>query len=87
MLERFPGIGPAGASIFLREVQEAWPSVAPYADARVTKGAGRVGLPTGREELGEVLAGSGQPARLAVALVRVSLSSQAADEITARVPA
>jgi endonuclease III len=87
LLAGFPGIGPAGASIFLREVQEAWPVVAPYVDARVTEGAGRVGLPTGRDELGEVLAGSGQPARLAAALVRVSLSRQAAGEITARVPA
>lgn len=34
-LEEFPGIGPAGASVFLREAQAVWPSVAPYADERV----------------------------------------------------
>src|SRR6201993_111048 len=29
LLTGFPGIAPVGASIFLREVQEAWPSVSP----------------------------------------------------------
>jgi hypothetical protein len=38
LLTGFPGIGPAGASIFLREVQETWPSVGPYVDSRVTTG-------------------------------------------------
>ena len=31
LLTEFPGLGPTGASIFLREVQDAWPAVAPYA--------------------------------------------------------
>ena len=34
LLTGFPGIGPAGASIFLREVQETWSSVGPYVDSR-----------------------------------------------------
>ena len=46
LLTGFPGIGPAGASIFLREVQETWPSVGPYVDSRVTAGARSVGLPS-----------------------------------------
>jgi endonuclease III len=87
MLTGFPGIGPTGASIFLREVQESWPSVAPYADARVVAGAARVGLPAGRDKLATLLSGSRHPARLAAALVRVSLSRQAADDITARISA
>src|SRR5580693_1356296 len=29
-LTELPGVGPVGASIFLREVQEIWPAVAPY---------------------------------------------------------
>jgi endonuclease III len=87
LLTGFPGIGPAGASIFLREVQEVWPSVAPYADARVSAGASRVGLPADRDKLAAVLAGSGQPARLAAALVRVSLSHRAAGDVTARISA
>ncbi len=84
-LTEFPGTGPAGASIFLREVQEVWPTVAPYVDAKVTSGAHRVRLPGDRETLTRLLADSGQPARLAAALVRVSLSQRAASEITASV--
>ena len=75
----------AGASIFLREVQEIWPAVAPYVDAKVTSGANRVRLPGDRESLAGLLAASGQPARLAAALVRVSLSQRAASEVTASV--
>jgi len=84
-LTEFPGMGPVGASIFLREAQDVWPVVAPYVDAKVTSGAHRVRLPADRESLAGLLAGSGQPARLAAALVRVSLSQRAASEITASV--
>jgi endonuclease III len=84
-LTEFPGVGPVGAGIFLREAQEAWPAVAPYVDARVTSGAHRVRLPGDRETLTGLLAASGQPARLAAALVRVSLSQRAASEVTASV--
>src|SRR6476620_6558531 len=33
-LQRFTGIGPAGADVFLREVQLVWPWVRPHFDAR-----------------------------------------------------
>src|SRR5256884_4007874 len=62
-LTEFPGVGPAGASIFLREVQEVWPGVAPYVDAKVTSGAHRMRLPAARDPLARLLAASGQPAR------------------------
>jgi endonuclease III len=84
-LTGFPGVGPVGASIFLREVQDVWPAVAPYVDAKMTSGAHRVRLPGDREALAGLLAASGHPARLAAALVRVSLSQRAASEITASV--
>jgi endonuclease III len=84
-LSEFPGVGPTGASIFLREVQDVWPGVAPYVDAKVASGANRVRLPGDRESLAGLLVGSGQPARLAAALVRVSLSQRAASEVTASV--
>lgn len=74
LLTAFPGIGPAGASVFLREVQEVWPSVAPYADSRMAEGARRAGLPADREALAGLLASTGQPARLAAALIRVTLN-------------
>jgi endonuclease III len=86
LLTEFPGVGPTGASIFLREVQDVWPAVAPHVDATMTRGAHRIGLPGSREALAELLSGSGQPARLAAALVRVSLSQRAASEVTAAVP-
>ena len=84
-LTEFPGMGPTGASIFLREVQDVWPSVVPYLDARATSGARRVRLPGDLETVRRLLADSGQPARLAAALVRVSLSQRAASEVTASV--
>lgn len=83
LLTVFPGIGPVGASIFLREAQEAWPEVAPHVDPLMTRGARKVGLPDKPAELGEVLTASGEPARLAGALVRVALSDRAAGEVTA----
>jgi hypothetical protein len=86
LLTEFSGVGPTGASIFLREVQDTWPAVAPYVDAKVTSGARRVGLPYDRESLARLLADSGQAARLAAALVRVSLSQRLASEVTAAVP-
>jgi len=85
LLTEFPGVGPTGASIFLREVQHVWPVVAPYVDAKMTSGAHRVRLPADRESLARLLSGSGQPARLAAALVRVALSQRAASEVTAAV--
>ena len=81
LLQEFPGIGPSGASIFLREVQAVWPPVAPFLDDRVRAGARQVGLPEDPDALAR-LAGTGQElARLAAALVRVTLSKTAADEV------
>jgi endonuclease III len=86
LLTEFPGLGPVGASIFLREVQDVWPAVAPYVDGKMISGAGRVGLPLSRPELAKVLSASDPPARLAAALIRVSISQHAASEVTAAVP-
>ena len=86
LLAGFPGLGGAGAAIFLREAQAVWPAVAPFVDTPMTSGARRVGLPDSRSSLASMLAASDQPARLAAALVRVSLSPRAASEVTAAVP-
>jgi endonuclease III len=85
LLTEFPGIGPAGASIFLREVQGVWPSVAPYVDAPMIRGALRVGLPGIHHQLAGLLSECGEPARLAAALIRVALSQRAASEVSAAV--
>jgi endonuclease III len=85
LLTEFPGVGPTGASVFLREVQDVWPAVVPYVDATMARGAHRVWLPASRDALAGLLSESGQPARLAAALVRVSLSQRGASEVTAAV--
>ncbi|MFF3832017.1 endonuclease [Streptomyces sp. NPDC002458] len=71
-LRRFPGIGPAGADIFLREVQTVWPEASPYLDAKALQGAERLGLPATPDKLVR-LAKSEDPAVLAAALVRSAL--------------
>lgn len=67
---RFPRIGPTGAGIFCREVQDVWPEIGPYFDDRARKGAQRLGLPTDPRRLA-ALAPEGEVAMLAAALVRV----------------
>ena len=73
LLTGFPGIGPSGASIFLREVQETWPSVAPYVDDKMAAGARKAGMPASRDALTGMLEKAEHPAVLAAALVRESL--------------
>lgn len=68
-IESFPRIGPTGARIFCREVQDVWPEVTPYFDDRALKAAARLGLPTDPDRLAE-LAPDGKVAVLAAALVR-----------------
>jgi endonuclease III len=72
-LQDFPGIGPAGAAIFLREAQAVWPDVRPYLDDRVLDGARRSHLPASADELAGLVPEADLP-RLAAALVRASVS-------------
>jgi hypothetical protein len=65
----FPRIGPVGARIFVREVQDVWPEVRPYFDDRALASARRLGLPSDPAELAQ-LAPRGRVADLAAALVR-----------------
>lgn len=76
------GIGPAGADIFLREVQSVWPEAAPYIDAKALDGA-RLGLPDEPDRLVEQ-ARPAEPAELAAALVRAALDKKLVDEVLAR---
>ncbi|MGS2615866.1 hypothetical protein ACVCAH_15280 [Micromonospora sp. LZ34] len=80
-LTEFPGIGPTGADIFLREAQTVWPDVRPYADRRALAGAKRLGLPTSPDRLAG-LVGSAEFGRLASALVRVALGEESAGEVS-----
>ncbi|MEP9383271.1 endonuclease [Nocardioides sp. KR10-350] len=66
----FPRIGPTGADIFVREVQDLWP-VGPVFDQRALKAAGRLDLPTDPDRLAR-LARRGEVAHLAAALVKAA---------------
>lgn len=79
-LREFPGIGPTGAAIFLREVQDVWSLPEAVADQKVLDGAGKLGLPTGATEL-IALAPDGQRAQLAAACVRAALDQDIVDEV------
>jgi endonuclease III len=75
LLQEFPGVGPAGADIFLREAQRVWPEAAPCLDRKALQGARRLGLPEDAGRLLE-LAGGTEPAVLAAALVRAALDKE-----------
>ncbi|MEV6693794.1 hypothetical protein AB0M35_20210 [Micromonospora sp. NPDC051196] len=81
LLIEFPGIGPTGADIFLREVQTVWPELRPYADRRAVAGARRLGLPAAPDRLAG-LVDEVEFGRLASALVRVALGEESAGQIS-----
>lgn len=81
-LQEFPGIGPTGATIFLREVQDVWSLPHPVVDQKVLDGAQRLGLPTDAGTL-IALAPDGQRARLAAACVRAALDRDIVDDVLA----
>src|SRR4051794_22778670 len=78
LVQQVKGIGPTGAGVFLREVQQVWPWVRPYLDERACAGAGRVGLPEDRNRLAGMVAPD-DLARFAAGLVRVSLVPRGQD--------
>lgn len=80
LLEEFDGIGPVGAGIFLREVQDEWTWLRPFLDKRAQQGAEALGVPTGSAQL-EKHAPDGRFAPLAAALVRVSLDDELLDDV------
>lgn len=81
LLTSFPGIGPTGADIYLREAQAVWSDVRPYTDRRMTAGARRLGLPAAPDALAGLVPGRDFP-RLASALVRVSLGEESPGTLT-----
>ncbi|WP_186777598.1 endonuclease [Streptomyces salinarius] len=79
LLQEFPGVGPTGADIFLREAQLVWPEAAPYLDRKALQGARRLGLPDDADRLLS-LAGKTEPAVLAAALVRAAVDKDVAED-------
>src|SRR5262249_18736709 len=80
MLKTFKGIGDTGADIYLREIQDNWTWVRPYFDDRATAMAKKLGLPTDPAALGELTPRNN--ARLAAALVRISLDDDVRKQVT-----
>jgi endonuclease III len=79
LLKQFKGIGDTGADIFLREVQDLWTWVRPYFDQRAVDAARKLHLPNDAQKLGELA--PRDCAKLAAALVRVSLDLQLRAEV------
>ncbi|MFF7790439.1 endonuclease [Streptomyces sp. NPDC007991] len=84
LLQEFPGIGPAGADIFLREAQGVWPEAAPYLDAKALQGAERLKLPKDPDRLTELAGRRTDPAVLAAALVRAAVDKDVAEDALRR---
>ena len=82
LLQEFPGIGPTGVDIFLREAQAVWPWLRPHIDGQVQKGAGRLGLPGDAAELAGQVPDE-ELARFTAALVRVAHDKKLADRLRA----
>ncbi|OBH51965.1 endonuclease [Mycobacterium sp. E2479] len=80
MLKQFKGIGDTGADIYLREVQDVWTWVRPYFDDRTTDTAKQLGLPGEPKKLGSLAPQAN--ARLAAALVRVSMDDDVRQRVT-----
>ncbi|MCX4821211.1 endonuclease [Streptomyces sp. NBC_01142] len=78
LLQKVPGIGPTGADIFLREVQDLWSEAAPYLDEKALQGARSLGLPDKPSRLARY-AGESGAAVFAAALVRAALDKKVAD--------
>jgi endonuclease III len=84
LLTDFPGIGPTGADIYLREVQAVWTDLVPYVDRKVLAGAKKLDLPGSAGDLTGLVRRDDVP-RLVSALVRVSIDREAADEVRAEI--
>ncbi|MGZ5377638.1 MAG: endonuclease [Mycobacterium sp.] len=79
LLKQFKGIGDTGADIFLREIQDHWTWVRPFFDDRTLAAARELALPGSAGKLGDLAPRSN--AKLAAALVRVSLDANLRDEL------
>ncbi|SDJ44479.1 endonuclease [Streptomyces indicus] len=82
-LQRVPGLGPAGADIFVREVQGVWPETAPYFGQKALDGAERLGLPRQERKLA-ALVDDTEHVMFAAALVRAALDRQVAADVMER---
>ena len=82
LLKQFKGIGDTGADIFLREVQDVWTWARPHFDKRAVAAARQLGLPRDPDELSALAPRNN--AKLASALVRVSLDDELRDKLSSQ---
>lgn len=80
LLREVPRLGPVGADIFCREAQAVWPELRPYLDKKALSGAEKIGLPKDAKELAKLVPDK-DLARLAAALVRVTLEKNVAARV------
>jgi hypothetical protein len=80
LLQQFKGIGATGAHIFCREVQAAWPELAPYVDGVAAKGAERLGLPSAPGRLAALVPDADLP-RLVAGCVRAARDKSVVDDV------
>jgi endonuclease III len=83
LLQAFPGIGPLGAAIFLREAQAVWRWLQPYLDERAAAVAEQFGLPGTARGLASV-AGTADLSRLSAALIRAGTEREVRASVLAR---
>ncbi|MFI9027867.1 endonuclease [Streptomyces sp. NPDC053560] len=82
LLQKVPGLGPAGAGIFLREAQAVWPDLIPYIDGKALQGAERLGLPKDPDALARLVPAD-DTAVFAAALVRAALEKDVVEDVEA----
>ncbi|MEU7487301.1 endonuclease [Streptomyces sp. NPDC042319] len=82
LLQKVPGLGPAGAGIFLREAQAVWPDLTPYIDGKALQGAERLGLPKDPDALARLVSAD-DTAAFAAALVRAALEKDVVEDVEA----
>lgn len=80
LVAALPGVGPAAADVFCREVQTCWPELRPWFDATALRGAETLGLPGDAHALAGFVR-PGRLAELAAALVRVADDAHLAEAV------
>src|SRR5690625_3733707 len=79
-LQEFPGIGPAGADIFIREVQGIWTDFSPSIDKKIKDGAKLLGLPTSPAKCAALVSRFNLP-KVSAACVRASLDKAVVKDV------
>ena len=83
LLQEFPGIGPLGAAIYLREAQAVWSWAQPYLDPRAARAAEQFGLPRTARGLASAV-GTADLSRISAALLRAATDREVRAQVLQR---